>query len=345
MSASVSGTGVRKLCATRWLARTPALQDVLRAYDALQLCFEDFAQSSGICYAKANGIAVVLGKSLSYLGIYVSLLVFRRAEQVFRRLQQRGIMLKAAMDAVSELREYYVPLHTDETWEEVWQHVISKSVELDLESPQLTRVRRPPRKLKQTTTVTAPCQFNNVKTKHKIHYLQLIDLLVAELDRRFDQPGMSKLLVIERILTGKAEPGDVSTIVSTYKHFIPCISSLLRHLKSLNELCSGDQSNLSDVFNKLRDVHAKKLDVLFKGAIMLACIYMACPVTSVECERSFSVMRRLKTWLRRATGQSRLNHELLLVIHSARAVNIDDVIHDFVSLNEQRQDDLGLYSM
>ena len=96
------------------------------------------------------------------------------------------------------------------------------------------------------------------------------------------------------------------------------------------------------MFKKLRDVHEKKLDVLFKDVIMLARIYMACPVTSVECERSFSVMRRLKTWLRRTTGQSRLNHELLLVIHSAREVRVDDVIHDFVSLNEQRQDDLGL---
>ena len=67
---------------------------------------------------------------------------------------------------------------------------------------------------------------------------------------------------------------------------------------------------------------------------------MASPVTSVECERSFSAMRRLKTWLRRTTGQSRLNHELLLVIHSAREVWVDDIIHDFVSLNEQRKDDL-----
>ena len=106
-------------------------------------------------------------------------------------------MLKAAMDAVSELREYYVQLRTDESWEEIWKHVISKSEELDLETPQLTRVRRPPQKLEQTATVTAPFQCNDVKTKHKIHYLQLIDLLVAELDRRFDQPGMINLLLIE----------------------------------------------------------------------------------------------------------------------------------------------------
>ena len=118
---------------------------------------------------------------------------------------------------------------------------------------------------------------------------------------------------------------------------------MLRHLESLKELCGGDQSSLSDVFKKLREVHEKKLDVLFKDVTMLARIYMACPVTSVECEWSFSVMRRRKTWLRRTTGQSRLNHELLLAIHSARAVSVDDVIYDFVSLNEQRQDDMGLY--
>jgi hypothetical protein len=101
--------------------------------------------------------------------------------------------------------------------------VISKSEELDLETLQLTRVGRPPLKLEQAATVTAPCQCNDVKTKLKIHYSQLVDLLVAELDRRFNQPGMSNLFLIERVLTGKERPtGDVSTDVRTHENFIPC---------------------------------------------------------------------------------------------------------------------------
>jgi hypothetical protein len=44
----------------------------------------------------------------------------------------------------------------------------------------------------------------------------------------------------------------------------------LRHLESLKVLSSDDQSNLSDVFNELRDVHEKQLDVLFKDVIILA---------------------------------------------------------------------------
>jgi len=69
---------VRKLCVTRWLARTPALQDVLRVFDVLQVCFAEFEDTnSSSATAKANGIAAVLDKSLTYMGIYVSLLVFR----------------------------------------------------------------------------------------------------------------------------------------------------------------------------------------------------------------------------------------------------------------------------
>jgi len=103
-----------------------------------------------------------------------------------------------------------------------------------------------------------------------------------------------------------------------------------------------DHRNISDVLSKLRDVHQKKLDVPFKDVCMLARIYLACPITSVECERSFSVLHRLKTWLRCTTGQSRLTHELILVAHSARTVELDDVIEDFVRLNDQRKDDFGL---
>ena len=126
--------------------------------------------------------------------------------------------------------------------------------------------------------------------------------------------------------------------MTSYQIFLRSRSSLVRQLESLKDLCDGRQSNLSEVFCKLQEVYQKKLHVLFKDIFILARIY--------QCERSFSVMRRLKTWLRRTTGQSRLNHELFLVVHSARAVDLDEVIvadiADFVGLNDQRQDDLGV---
>ena len=45
-----------------------------------------------------------------------------------------------------------------------------------------------------------------------------------------------------------------------------------------------DHRNMSDVLSKLRDVTQKKLDVLFKDVCMLVRIYLACLITSVECD-------------------------------------------------------------
>jgi len=80
-------TGVMKLCVTRWLARTPALQ----AYDALHVFFAEFGDTnSSSATVKANGIAALLDKFVTYMGIYVSLLVFGRAEQASRRCNNVG---------------------------------------------------------------------------------------------------------------------------------------------------------------------------------------------------------------------------------------------------------------
>jgi len=41
-------------------------------------------------------------------------------------------------------------------------------------------------------------------------------------------------------------------------------------------------------------------------------------------------------------GQFQLNHELILVAHSARPFDLDGVIVDFVRFNDHRKDDFGL---
>ena len=44
-------------------------------------------------------------------------------------------------------------------------------------------------------------------------------------------------------------------------------------------------------------------------------ILLACPVSSSTAERSFSALRRLKTWLRNSLSQERLNHNIIAMTH------------------------------
>ena len=70
------------------------------------------------------------------------------------------------------------------------------------------------------------------------------------------------------------------------------------------------------------------------------------PATNAASERSFSALKRVKTFLRSTTGDSGMNH--LMVLHAHRdktdAINLIDVANDFVGDNETRKSMLGKFS-
>ena len=88
-------------------------------------------------------------------------------------------------------------------------------------------------------------------------------------------------------------------------HWFDIWSRSVIHLTATKTL--EDHRNMSDVLSKLRDVQQKKLDVIFKDVcwLLLARIYLACPITSVKCERSFSVLLCQLTHNRPVSVESR----------------------------------------
>ena len=155
---------------------------------------------------------------------------------------------------------------------------------------------------------------------------------------------MDNLLRIERIVTDNFEPDDIDSVLSFYSGFLKSKSSLIRQLNAVKDLYADHEvsQTLSNVILQMKDIVQKKLHVLFRDILMLLTIYMATPVTSVECERSFSALRRLKTWLRRTTSQQRLNHELILLLYAEEKIDFNSAVTDFVSLNDQRKADFVL---
>lgn len=62
------------------------------------------------------------------------------------------------------------------------------------------------------------------------------------------------------------------------------------------------------------------------------------PASSAEAERSFSGLRRLKTYLRSTSGQQRLNNIAMCHIHSNILDNlhIDELVKQFILRKENR---------
>ena len=68
------------------------------------------------------------------------------------------------------------------------------------------------------------------------------------------------------------------------------------------------------------------------------------PATNAQSERSFSAVRRIKTYLRSSMSQKRLNNLMLLHVHKSETDDLDliDVANDFIESNEHRKHFFGL---
>ena len=69
--------------------------------------------------------------------------------------------------------------------------------------------------------------------------------------------------------------------------------------------------------------------------VRLLCV---CPASSAAAERSFSALRRLKTWLRTTKTQKRLNSVAVCHIHksSLEALDLESLLQEFITKCENR---------
>ena len=72
-------------------------------------------------------------------------------------------------------------------------------------------------------------------------------------------------------------------------------------------------------------------------------LLLVMPATNAESERSFSAVRRIKSYLRSTMSQQRLNHLMVLHVHSDHTdkLNLVDVANEFIADNEHRRQVFG----
>jgi len=83
----------------------------------------------------------------------------------------------------------------------------------------------------------------------------------------------------------------------------------------------------------LNFIYKNKLQDAYQNISVAYQTYLTMPVTSASCERSFSKLKLIKTYLRSTTEQSRLNNLSILSIENkiARQINYEDIINDFAA--------------
>ena len=74
----------------------------------------------------------------------------------------------------------------------------------------------------------------------------------------------------------------------------------------------------------------------FPNIVVLLQIACAVPVTSCECERSASALRRLHTFNRAGMKEDRLTSLALMHIHYTFPIDMDEIINIFKTVHPRR---------
>ena len=201
-------------------------------------------------------------------------------------------------------------------------------------------------------TVSSQADPTDNQTQHlRRIYKEACDSILASLKDRFNQEDMGMFRAVENLLMSSmnGETGRVETLDSLHT----CID-----LPALGKEL-GDLPLLLKIFNKEATCHIKKVTILatvcdvlnsrnshklsVPNVHKLLVLYHSVAFSSASAERSFSVMRRLKTWLRSSLTANSLNILMFSAIHTARldAVDLKKIAEDFICVNNQRESYFG----
>ena len=194
-----------------------------------------------------------------------------------------------------------------------------------------------------------PARFNDGADNHvytelssfyRHQFFEVLDSAKGEVIQRFDQNNFSLIRQIEKLLidASNAVFGEIpESIRKTYADDIN-FDKLSVQLKMLPDLLQGKFSRVTKLQTLCNVFNEKPISkALLREVHILLKIYLTVPVTTATAERSFSVLRRVKTYLRSSISQQRLNHCMLLYLFKEKieSLNLVRIASQFASRNER----------
>lgn len=343
---------LRPLCPTRWTTRHESINSILDNYTAVRDTLAEISEcESSDAGTKANGLYTRMTTFLFYFSLVTGLMIFSRTEALSKALQAKSMTVAAAMLAARKTHDNIRRLREDSSWTSLWASCVHGAASLDVDPPCVPRARRPSRRIDDG----APPSEQSAEQYHRMIFFQLLDNILESINSRLHQKNIQFYTEAEEFILSSANkalesPEDRAAfarrIAAVCDHFGSDLDprSLTLQLQMLYDLMDGKSaSSLSDITAALVTLGPAKR--LYSELSKLITLLLVIPATSATAERTFSCVRRLKTYLRSTISQPRLNHLLFLQTHQDLTDNLDvkAVARDFVAVNDYRRNVFGSF--
>lgn len=335
----VDAGALKSFCVTRWFVRVKSLKSVRDNYkDILEFC-DLIGRETGDNAVKARGFSAYLHKFESLALLNFSIACLEKVEALNEIFQATNVNFKTVIKRVDLLKCSLNAIRTSEKFDVIWRNVEEKSPEFDLSSPQLPRRRKVPKRLDDnSSTAHFP---SSQKEKYRRIYFSTIDQIIMSITERFDSETYDKLSKMEDYATNKRELNDIKEyLCGKDGSYDFDLERLELHRRMFFDIVKEkelplvlDLSQISMFLKKHSDI--REFCYEYSKYIRLLLTY---PQTVVVAERSFSMLKRLKNYVRSTSTQQRTNDLAILFIYNdlADEIDMDAALDEFISRNALR---------
>lgn len=251
-------------------------------------------------------------------------------------LQSSNINLLTAIDLVRSLKKSLESMRNDDNdFKNIYKNTEQLCKENCITIPDVKK-RKVSSKI---DTMTNQHFMFSKKDEMRINvYYQTLDQLIAGLNLKFNQETLKMVESMGHLLKLETNNDDILLFSSVFNLDAANLETEIRLLKQFTDLSESNKTNCEKWMDWLT-ISGTSREVIFCNVFKALKSFMVIPVTTCSCERSFSKLSIVKTKLRSAMLQERLDNLLTMFIEQELAYNVDldEVIETFKTLRPAKR--------
>ena len=277
-------------------------------------------------------------------GVFLGELILRHTDNLSKTLQHKSLSAAEGQHLARLTLEVLRSLRDSDRFTAFYTLVVQGQSRLGQAEPTLPRKRRASQRFEVGSSAG---DFHLTPESHyRQIFFEAIDHVIQAIQDRFDQPGYGIYQNLEQLIlkasTGMPYDAEIQFVCDFYKEDLSRIQleaqlPLLRHLVKGAQETSTREVCVREVAHVLGNLSVAE-KVAFSSVWKVMQLLLVMPATNATSERSFSALRRVKTYLRTTMTQQRLNHLMVLHVHKTSTDGLDlmSVAREFVAGREGR---------
>lgn len=318
--------GLKQMCPTRWVERHDSIMIMV---ELLEPVFQALEQISDWEDRDTSASANLLLNSIRQPNFLISLLILEKllsySLPLSRLLQSTTIDLSLALNHVNVLESALkrIRQNADEEFHSIYESAKLKMI--SFLGSEITIPRRVSQQINRCNVPTnSPEEYFKIST-----FLPFLDYFLSQLQQRFKKHS-DILESFACLLPTEKEPS--ATNVEKFMNLINFYQTDLEELNQtilLAEFKLWYQYCLDESLHTVMEAFFKCDINVFKNIFKLLKIFITLPISTSTTERSFSTLKRIKSYLRNSTGQDRLNGLATMNIHLDINLSEEEVLEEF----------------